>query len=174
MLRSDDARTFLAGLDAKMLDMEKEVNEVFRGFCVSILFDILKENPQWSGNAVANWNFSVGKPNTTVDLVMKEAMDTSKSIYGKPKYVKGDRPGIDRAISRNRGNDRGITVKSEVFLTNAATDLLGREYAVLLESNANNFLREANTPGHMVQQAVDKVEFGDITFDTPRLRGLRI
>jgi len=80
MLKATNAVEFISGLGAATAAMEKEATEVFRGFCVSVLFDILEENPQWSGNAVANWNFSTGNPDATTDLVMKQSMDMSSTL----------------------------------------------------------------------------------------------
>jgi len=61
-----------------------------------------------------------------------------------------------------------------VYLTNAATDLLGKEYITMLEDNPNNFLREENTPGHMVEHAVDRFSFMDVTEAAEKLSKVRL
>lgn len=159
MLEFENLSDFVAKLDAELLRVEAEVTNVFRGYCVAVYHRILLETPQWSGNAVSNWNFSVGVPDYTVDNTLLDETEGGSSLYqGLLRHVegasKGDMSAIQVSTDRNLNRDVEVTLLAPVFISNACEDLSGDTYIMKLEENPNLFLRPENQPGHMVEYTV--------------------
>jgi hypothetical protein len=154
-----NAEEFKTGLRAKLLEMKKTCDEAYRGFVVATFHRVAMETPQWTGNAVSNWNLSVGLPDLHVDTTLKSthyATDHGRRKLGAPGQ-KGDGRAIQRAVKRNRGRDTNVKVERSVYLTNAAENLRHNSYIQMLEENPNGFLRRVNNPGHMVEYTVNSV-----------------
>jgi hypothetical protein len=173
-----NAKEVSAKLDAAMARIEAYATRVFRGAAVSFFHKVVYETPQWSGNAVASWNFSVGSPDFSQDHSMLTAYrETEEASQGVPLYVLHDTPGIFRAIERNRGKDSDVSLDSEVYVTNAAEDFYGDSYIEWLEENPNGYLRPESEGGGMVRKAKDdfRQRYNPISpVDARRLAQLRI
>jgi len=146
---------FCDGLDDFLKEVNQEAVYVYRGFTVAVYHRLLMTTPQWTGNAVSNWNYSVNKPDYSVSTVIRDGYlggERLGFVQAGPKHVKGDRSeGMQLSLQKNAGRSKTV-VFNPVFLTNA-TSHLGEGYIALLESNPNNFLRTENEPGHMVEKA---------------------
>ena len=165
MIRFTNVAEFIKKLDAAIDKMEQESNEIFRGFVTATYHRILTETPQWSGNAVSNWNVSLNGPDWSVTHALKKAAAPDRSAralrahkwdtpYG-PAVSKGDPRGIMMSVRRAKPTLAGITIKYRVHLCNAAEDLDNSVYIQYLEDNPNSFLRPVNQPGHMVEHVAN-------------------
>jgi len=170
------AKTFTEGLDSWLLETEKRVVDVFRGFAVALFNYAVWETPQWSGSAASNWNFRYGYESSEVDYDLKignlsergsrsGGRNLPRMKFGVPVTQKGD--GRAMAVARARNTGKPETVighRLGIFITNASKSLSGESYIEMLESNPNNYLRAVNEPGHMVAYGVAKamVLFADI------------
>lgn len=139
--------------------------DMYRGICVDVFHYVVRNTPQWSGNAAANWNMGVGHRDTTYDTTLKveqfaqAAADGAKhGAFGKPSFEKGDAPAMLTAVGRNSGRPEQIQLGMPVYITNYARNLAGETYISRLEENPNDFLRPVNRPGHMVASASAQVE----------------
>ena len=129
------------GLDEFLAKAVLEATQVFRGFTVAVYFRLLVENPQWTGNAASNWNYNASGETTYL-------LDAGMSYVGH----KGDDRGISISVMRNAGREKVVTLETPVRLSNSSVNLKKVAYIALLEENPNNFLREVNNPGHMVER----------------------
>jgi hypothetical protein len=177
MLKVEGAEEFIKGIDDFLLAAEKELADVFRGFAVAVFHRVAINTPQWSGNAASNWNFSVGKVDTSVIYDLKEGNKLSAraaggpkrkwSTYGAPVAQAGDPRAIQVAVSRNQGRDAEVKgLSTSVYLTNSAQDLGRKGYMNFLEENPEGFLRPENEPGHMVARTAALAgSLGELTPD---------
>lgn len=153
-----DAPKFIKGIDAFLKQLDVEVAEIYRGWSVRLFYTLLDTTPQWTGNAVANWNFSVGSPDYSSDNSLMLAQ--ASKAYGEedPPKQMGHPVAIALAHSNNSGNENSVAVTGgllpSIFITNASKGLADEAYAGYLEENAGGFLRRVNEPGHMVAYAV--------------------
>jgi hypothetical protein len=153
---------FIKKLEAAVLNMEREANQVYRGFVTATFHRLLTETPQWSGNAAANWNVGINGSDFSVNYTLKEAAAPDRSArrlrehkwdspYG-PAVSKGDERGIMMSVRRNAMKLSLVDVKHNTHLCNAAQNLKHESYIQYLEENPDNFLRSVNQPGHMVER----------------------
>ena len=155
-----NAAAFGQQIDKEIAVFEAMAIGVVRGLSITVFGILLDETPQWSGNAVANWNFGVGTPDLSVNHKFKDKLDKEAipiSALAEGAGAKGDLEAINDAIQRNAGRELEITANSTVYLTNNAENLSGASYIEMLELNPNNFLRPENEPGHMMATAVFEV-----------------
>jgi len=182
MIRFKNVPEFVKKLKAAMVNMEREANQVYRGFVTATFHRVLTETPQWSGNAVANWNVSLNSPDWTVNYTLKEAAAPDRSArrllqhkwdtpYG-PAVSKGDPRGIMMSVRRAKDKLVSVTIHDRVHICNAAENLKHESYIQYLEDNPNNFLRPVNQPGHMVERVTNSaLSFGLLT--EPQQQALR-
>ena len=155
---------FIGGINKAIVDIEREVTEVYRGYCVAAFHHVLMETPQWSGNAAANWEFGVDYESTSP--IMTGLLNVSGAAID-PQAEKGLGAGytaISMAISSNKGREMEIRdAGAQIYITNSSENLSNESYIEKLEENPNDFLRSANRPGHMVEYTVR--EFNAWSFD---------
>lgn len=170
------AKAFTEGLDEWLVETEKRVVDVFRGFAVALFNYAVWETPQWSGSAASNWNFRYGYASSEVDYDLKignlsergsrsGGRNLPRMKFGVPVAQKGDSRAIAVAAARNAGKPETVIGHSlGIFITNASKNLNGESYIGMLEENPNNYLRAVNEPGHMMAFGVLKatVLFADI------------
>lgn len=161
-IASDDLDEFLLGLERWHQEAALEAVQVYKGIAVSVFNYVTHETPQWTGSAAANWNLSIGVPDFNVDLSLKASQSTADRLMGVGALQKGDEAAIQRAATRNAGRAEAITsLRTPVYLANAAQDLQRQTYIRLLEDNPNNYLRPENEPGHMLANA-----YRDVSIET--------
>lgn len=136
---------FITALAAKMKRMEQACGEVFRGYTLAVYHRILTETPQYSGNAVANWNVSADQPDYKTSTAWKHN-------WTPPPLSKGvTLPTMD-SVHRNSAIFAGpFDVNKHYYIANKAENLDKKTYIQLLERNPNSFLRPVNSPGHMIE-----------------------
>lgn len=150
MFKVGNATEIARILDTVVDGIEEEVTDVFRGYCVALFHNLVAETPQWSGNAAANWRLSVGTPDTSEDsLLLAESKFAGKSGV---VHEKGDPKALRIAAEENNGRDQDISLFTPVYISNSSQSLSGESYIMQLETNPNDFLRDVNEPGHMVER----------------------
>lgn len=166
MFSVTNGNEFIRGLDSWLDQTEKELLDVYRGFNNDIFHQLLLSTPQWSGNAVSNWNYVVGGHNPGITFEQLKKVDTAVYRLGSalkyhPFYQKGDLTGIQLALSRNRGGPDALTsLGMSVRHENDAQTLSHESYIEMLEENPNSFLRPVNFPGEMVHRV--SLHFQDV------------
>lgn len=170
------AKQFEKGIDDWLLETEKNIVDVFRGFAVALFNYAVWETPQWSGSAASNWNLRYGYPSSDVGYELKignisergslsGSRNVSRLKFGVPVSQKGDGRAMTVAVARNADKPSTIIGHSlDIFITNASKSLSGESYIEMLETNPNNYLRAVNEPGHMLAYGSAKamVIFADI------------
>lgn len=127
---------FVKNNDKWLGEVTEEIGHVAKGLTVTALDYILKNSPQYSGDFVANWNFSINTPDDT--FIQAKLVDTDKSWKGEVEPFKlGDYPAIAEARNRNRGKDKGYKLGDTFYLTNASFH--NETYAVKIETGAIRF-----------------------------------
>ncbi|MFU8831017.1 MAG: hypothetical protein ACNA7J_02565 [Wenzhouxiangella sp.] len=161
---------FTLALTAKLNRMRQACGEVYRGYALAVYHRILTETPQYSGNAVSNWNVSMGQPNYKVKYTWKES---GSNLRWVPRFSKGAPPAIMDSVHSNSAIFAGpFTLTAPYYLANAAENLDKKSYIQLLERNPNFFLRPVNEPGQMVERVANSARtFGILS--QARIESLR-
>lgn len=161
MLKVHNAKQFIRSLERQIDAMERHCEQVFRGYVTAVFHRLVMETPQFSGNAVANWNVSVGSPDFSVNLGWKHDYDPSAD---GPRFSKGaTAAAMDAVFSSGDILSGSFSLGSTYYISNAAENLKGQKYIAFLEENPNNFLRPENNPGHMVERTVASAKRGLFT-----------
>lgn len=102
--------------------VEDTVVAEYRAVTWDVFTRILRQTPQFSGKAVANWNIGVDVPDLSVYVPV---VDDILRIRGDESWVdahrRGDRKWIEVAEARNHPRVMEIGVRSKVFITNSVT-----------------------------------------------------
>ena len=158
-VKKSDTVKFLREFDIALEKIKKNFMDTYRGYCIASFNSILRETPQWSGNAVANWNFDLSVPSYRTDTDLKDLSqrDIVGRLTGTGIHEKGDPEAIAIAVSRALPAMAALrypTPPMTVCINNASKDLDGTAYILMLETNPNNYLRTENEPGAMVANTV--------------------
>lgn len=154
-------------LSAFMKRIEFMPTLVYRQFVWDVFKRILRETPQYSGRAVANWNLSIGSPNfhfdpalgdEDIDLVGPNAWAKRRPIHEKGDEYPWQRVARDRA----RPIKEQIQQRSKVFISNGTMgdEKFGQGYVAYLQQFQNagsgwqNRLRAVNRPYEAVADSV--------------------
>jgi len=152
LIKPEEAKRFSNALDLALLEMTNECIQVYRGLAVAMFNYVAWETPQWTGNAAANWNFSVGAPDLTSDSTLKTSQSVVDRLMGIGALEKGNAEAVQIAAGRNEGRQYAVTLAAPTYIANAAQELDGTVYASYLEENPNNYLRPENEPGAMMSR----------------------
>ena len=149
--------TVNTGVDLAMKKTRDLTADQFRDFVWQVFLRILRETPQFTGAAVANWNLSKGSPNFDYDPSLGDDLDP----YMHTARERGDRKWIEVAQRRNRPILRSITYKDKVFISNGVRgdDDDGRGVEAYMEAlqdpaYAARKLRLVNQPYESAQESV--------------------
>ncbi len=128
------------------------------GLAYRMLQVIVQNGPQYSGDFVANWNFSVGSPDFTfvegaVGMEFKGRY-TSKADYWGSLRKQGDPEAIDMALGKFK-YPVGFKLGQRLYLANGATH--DEPYAMLIENNQIKFRPENPSGGRVVAKALQSV-----------------
>lgn len=111
-------------LDLMLAKTRQMAVDKYKDFIWEVFKRILRETPQWSGNAVANWNISVGAPDYSyLPNLVPEVNSTSPAAFSvgeKPAGVrqKGSLGAMQIARYRNKPKMLAIRAKDKVFISN--------------------------------------------------------
>lgn len=156
---------FNNGIDLWMKRVRSMTEDMYRQMVWDLFLMLLRETPQSSGKAVANWNICIGSPNFDFDPSLgDEPMDVgSRTSFFEAAHDRGDEKWMRIARNRNRPIKDSIKYTDKVFITNGVlgdTDPGGTQDFAYLEaymaSGQNSWvdkLREVNR-GKSVQECV--------------------
>lgn len=104
------------GVDLWLKQTQTMARDQFQKLVWDVFLRIVRETPQYTGRAVANWNISVGHPDMTV-YVEPPDIDSVTDI----PWQRGDRKWETVAWNRNRPKMREIKLTDKVFISNGVT-----------------------------------------------------
>jgi hypothetical protein len=166
-----DLAGFNNGVDIWLKQVKSVATEQYRDMVWEIFLRVVRETPQYTGKAVANWNISVGQPDFSFDDslgdhdIWFDPPDPEGSGVAHPDDLrrKGDRKWMQIAWNRNRPRKDAIRYRDRVFISNGATgDSVtgdpneGFAYIEALQQPGHwrKRLREENLPFESVQESL--------------------
>lgn len=172
---SDNLYKFNQGVDLWLKQVKTMSHEQYQDLVWTLFLRLVRETPQSSGKAVANWNISIGTPNMDFDDSLGDPpIETSgtythgtkrglPTVHLEAAHVKGDRKWETVAWNRNRPIKNRIKYTDKVFICNG---VMGDEKAgdghttfAYMQAMQNpeywaQNLRLVNQPYEMVQESV--------------------
>ena len=157
---------FNNGIDMWFDDVRAAATLKFRELVWDLFVTVVRETPQWSGKAVANWNISIGSVGSRYDGSLGDDNEVGRtSFYDNDKFYshaphsKGVSKWIDVALNANRPTVGAIKLTDKVFIYNLTTGDDGDSYLAGFQTNVDwpTKLREVNRPYETVQQSVQIV-----------------
>lgn len=113
----------LSGIDLWVKRVESMYVEQYRDLIWATYLRLVKQTPQFSGHAAANWNIGIGAPDSHVyDETLKDEQRAAdfQSFLAREK---GDMRAVNRAIRRYGGRNgpwsQRVTRRTKVFFTNS-------------------------------------------------------
>jgi hypothetical protein len=164
-------------LDVAFDELEQELTEVARGLTVRAFDSLLSRTPQFLGQMVASWTYSLNTPRFenrwqlayAAQLERVEERDSFQGLW------KGHPVAISIANAANAGNDAAFKLGDTVWFANGVDHGEG-PYSEDVEVG-NVQLRAVNLPGEPARRTMDwiGVRFGEISADqAQRLRERRL
>lgn len=140
----------------------------YREVVWAVFIEILKQTPQYSGRAVANWNIGVGAPDFSYNDDIGDEIEHIGAFEGPGRssiaHERGDSKWINYAISRNEPKLAEIQRGTRVYINNGIRgddDNSGRSEMYLEELQNPTYwgvkLRAANKPYETAQETVVKM-----------------
>lgn len=149
----DGIPAFLQSLSLEMARLDREISSEFEKWTKTIYSDIVMGTPQYTGNLVAAWTYSIQYIDESYSPTANKI--EHDQIWSKADvYARGEQPGVGTALFKAAGVHPSW--RDEVWIHNPAP------YADLIE-NQRIILRPVNlVDGRvaMVQYAVDKYNSG--------------
>lgn len=151
--------------DAAFDELEKELTDVARGLTVRTWDSILSRTPQFLGQMVASYSYSINGPAFENRWQLAMAANLEKLEQDEPftGLWRGHPVAIGIANAANAGRDAAFRLGDTVFISNAVDHGEG-PYSADLEAG-NIHLRAVNLPGAPVARTLDwiSVRYDDIT-----------
>ena len=157
----------MQGVDLSFKKVKYATDESYRNFIWEVFKRILRETPQWSGKAVANWNLSIDAPNYNFDDKLGDEIGSAGYNFEQglaersaATHQRGDERWMRVARDRARPVMRSITTRSKVFISNGVRgdgDEVGAELYMQALQNEGYWaykLREVNKPYEVAQESV--------------------
>lgn len=163
---SVNSADFSKSVDKWLDDVRIAATLKFRELVWDLFTTVVRETPQWSGRAVANWNISIGNVGSVYDenlgdenFVGITSFYENDKFYSHAPHSKGDPKWIDVALTRNRPLIDTLKLNDKVFIYNLTTGDEGDSYLAGFQTNVDwpTKLREVNRPYETVQQSVQIV-----------------
>lgn len=154
---------FLNAVDIWMNQYRKQPLAMFKAFVWEAFLQVLRETPQYTGKAVANWNMSIGAPNFDFDPSLGDDPEfvSTTDFFPSAVHEKGDEKWMRKARDRARPVWERIRSGDKVFISNgvAGEDPDGGgnfAYMQALQDPAYwaQHLREVNKPYETVQESL--------------------
>ena len=128
-MSSSQVTAFNNGIDVWLKQVRGLATDEYRDMVWEIFLRVVRETPQYTGKAVANWNISVDQPDFSFDDTLGDhdtwfdPPDTKDSGHANPEDLrhKGDRKWMQIAWNRNRPKKDAIRYGDKVFISNGAT-----------------------------------------------------
>jgi len=168
VLKFENTAQFNAGIDAWLESVEDLAVGTLRGLSVKLFEAVLRNSPQFSGNAVANWKYSVNGKDATFDDFFKELF-VEKERQAFPQILeaysksKPNEAAESYAIAGAAGHEMQVNSLSDViYISNSVN------YNEWLSSATESDLRAANHVGHLISQSADDVIEGHLFISTAK------
>ena len=172
MLKITNALEFSAGIDRWLEEVDDLAVGALRGLSVKLFEAVLENSPQFSGNAVANWRYSVNGKDTSSNNFFKqifnEANDPKKGADIEP-FSKENRNSLAKlaAVESAAGREKDVNSLSDVIYISNSVD-----YADWLSTATEQDLREVNHIGHLISHSVMDVAEGHLFLNTAKTLSL--
>lgn len=170
-MSSSQVTAFNNGIDVWLKQVRGLATDEYRDMVWEIFLRVVRETPQYTGKAVANWNISVGQPDFSFDDTLgdhdiwfdEDRPEDSGGINPEDLRHKGDRKWMQIAWNRNRPKKDAIRYGDKVFISNGATGDSTTGYpeegfayleAIQEPGYWRRRLREENRPFESVQESV--------------------
>jgi hypothetical protein len=162
VLKLEGEQLFIAGIDRWMGDVEQLAVEALRGLAVKVFKAALDNSPQFSGNAVANWKFSVNSVDVSQDDFFKDLFyeKITPDVIAYSKINPNDQA-HDYAIAGAAGNDMKVkSLRDVIYVSNSVS------YASWLAKATEADLRAVNHVGHLISHTIADVVEGHLFITT--------
>jgi len=156
-------KDFNNGIELWMKRVRSASEEHFREMVWDLFKTVVRETPQWSGKAVANWNIGIGSVGDEYnddygdegETVMTSASHNDWYTTVAP-HEKGDRKWATVALNRNRPIMKSIKLNDKIFIYNHTIGDENFSYLEGFQSSPDwpTKLRVVNRPYETVQQSV--------------------
>jgi hypothetical protein len=176
-----NGRQFINAVDIWMNQYRGVPVQMFRDYVWELFLRILRETPQYTGRAVANWNLSIGSPNFDFDPTLGDEPEfmSATDYFPKPVHEKGDERWMRRARDRARPIKDRIRSGDKVFISNGVLGDkdgdLNFAYMQALQGPGYwaQHLREVNKPYETVQESMIVIgtQFSNKGWQLPRIGG---
>lgn len=169
-MNQSDLAGFNNGVDVWLKQVKGVAIDQYRAMVWEIFLRVVRETPQYTGKAVANWNISVGQPDFSFDDSLGDHDDwfdapSPEDSGTNPEDLrrKGDRKWMQVAWNRNRPKMEAIRFNDRVFISNGATgdsdthnQAEGFAYieAIQVPGRWRQRLRDENQPYETVQESL--------------------
>lgn len=160
---SSDIFKFNSGIDAWFKQINTMADETYRQLIWDIFLRLVRETPQYSGMAVANWNLSIGSPNMDFNPEYGDKELSGANAFPASPRQKGDRRWEMVAWSRNRPIKNAIKHTDKVFICNGVQGdmewgdghtTFAYLQAIQTPGKWQDRLREENKPYETVQESI--------------------
>ena len=141
MIDISNLSQFTAQLDQFADGVEQSVESVAEALAHEALVYLVNHSAQYSGDFTANWNYSVGIPNTS----WKEDIF---NLNASEPVIMGHGRAISYAMSKKRKDYRPIVLGETIYLTNGSQH--DQAYAQMIEDNQIDF-RPGNSGAPMAR-----------------------
>lgn len=133
---------FSAKIDDWLLGVDRMAVGVARGLSVKLFYKLLNHSPQFSGDYAANWQYSIGLPNSTFRTGLFADQKVRIGEYGRisgatSNKSAGHPEAIAYAVANNAGRDAAVKLGVPIFISNSAQH--DDAYAWLIENNQIKF-----------------------------------
>lgn len=174
MLKVEGIQEFNAGIDAWLKDVNYLAVTTLRGLAVRVFETALANSPQFSGNVVANWKFSVDGVDTSHDDFFKDMFwdRVSEAIPLDVEAFSKENPNElaeVHAKTLNSGKELGVkNLANIIYISNSV------DYSEWLRNATLADLRKQNHIGHTISQTVDDVIEGHLFITTAKAQELAL
>lgn len=159
-----NAAAVTSGIDLWIGQVRNVSVAQYQDFVWEVFKRILRESPQYSGKAVANWRLGIGAPDETFDdsLGDEEAVEVVEDKSGRFRDAvtatreKGDEKWARVARDRARKVMLAIRYRDKVFISNNSLGDDGKLYMAELQDAAywSQHLRAVNQPYETAKESI--------------------
>lgn len=180
MLEVSNVGELARQIDAWCKAAEKLAEDVGRGLTVVAFKHVLAISPQYSGDFVANWRYSIGAIDDS--WAISNVTGTNKyqktptglkhdGLPAEVAFKQGDWPARNAALSHNRGRDGAFKLGVTVYISNSSVH--DEPYAMKIENNQIKFRDVNPNAGAPAAQAAKYIADNYSMISSSRARGLR-
>lgn len=156
LIKLKGVEAFNLGIDKWLKEAESLAVGTLRGLAIKVFQAAIHNSPQFTGNAAANWKFSVNGVDFTADDIFKEVFfDGLAASDYRVAFSKLNRNDVAEEFAHAEARGKELLVLSlgdKIFISNSV------DYAGWLATATEASLREVNHVGHLISNTV-----GDVT-----------